>query len=163
MLLGEPGTGMCIHRSAGFVLDVVGSELVFGVLTPCTDQQVNATPHLKLSTEPFIHAWAELEDKVYSPSMIEHDNMSLVPIARHFYYGSRGVIANWRMSRRELIHQSGRIGLSAHLKHGKPAKMSVGGTLLDAAGVPWMISDSGGLIPKPEVLVNSLTKIDVDA
>lgn len=150
LLLGEPGTGLCIHRAAGFVLDVPGSELVFGILTPCTDKQVSATPHLKLATEPFIHAWAEWDGKVYSPAMIEYDGGHLIPIKREFYYGTRGVIASWRMSRKDLIHQSGLINLSAHLKHGKPARLSVGGTLLDAAGVKWTTSKDGGIIPLPE-------------
>lgn len=147
LLVGQEGMGMCIHRSAGLVLDLPGSELCFGKLTPCTPEEVSATPHLKLSTEPFIHSWAEWDGKVYSPSMIEYDEGKLIPIEREFYYRSRGVTDVHRLSRKELIHLSGKINLSAHLKHGKPNRMSVGSTLLDAAGVKWKDSPSGGLIP----------------
>lgn len=146
VIKGKNGTGMCIHRSAAFVLDVPGSELVFGTLTPVTDEQANATPHLKLSRVPFIHAWAEWQGNVYSPSMIEHDG-GLKPIPRAFYYQTREVSDIHRLTRKQVIHLSGLINLSAHLKHGKPNKLSVGGTLLDAAGVKWKLSEDGGLIP----------------
>lgn len=150
LLTGNTGTGMCIHRSAAFVLDVPGSELCFGTLAPARPEEINATPHLKLSAVPFIHAWVEWNGKVYSPSMIEYDEGKLLPIDREFYYRTRGVSDIHRLNRKTVIHLSGKIGLSAHLKHGKPNKLSVGGTLLDAAGVKWQMSEDGGLIPREE-------------
>lgn len=146
-LVGADGTGMCIHRSAAFVLDVPGAELCFGTLQPATPEQINGTPHLKLSTEPFIHAWAEWDGKVFTPSMIEHDGMRLIPYEPELYYRTREVSDIHRLTRKQVIHLSGLIGLSAHLKHGRPAKLSVGATLLNAAGVRWKENEHGGLLP----------------
>lgn len=140
-MTGAPGTGMCIHRAAGLVLDMPGSELVFGTLDPPPVEGG------EMVVEPFIHAWVEVGDQVYAPTTMEANGNILRPYERDFYYRINGVSNVKRLTRRQLLGISGQIGLSAHLRHHKPAKASVGGTLLEAAGVAWTESEVGGLVP----------------
>lgn len=49
---GMPGTGMCIHRSAAFVLDVPGSIMVMAICEPANDEDIKKNP--LSSSEPFI-------------------------------------------------------------------------------------------------------------
>jgi hypothetical protein len=146
LMVGIEGTGLCIHRAAGFVLDTPGSELCFGTFDPATDEARAKNP--LLADEPFIHAWAEHNGLVYAPTTIEKAGNKLVPMGRDYYYGMNGARDIKRLSRRQLLTISGEINLSAHLRKGVPAKKSVGATLLDAAGVEWMDSPTGGLIPR---------------
>jgi len=136
----------CFHRAAAFVLDVPGSVLCMGTLRAADEQErleiANASP------VPFIHAWCEFDGLVYAPTTIERMGNRLVPFHRDAYYTMNGISDVRTLTRKELLTLSGKVGLSAHLKHFRPlhdgAKISV---LLDAAGIKWEISENGGIIP----------------
>jgi hypothetical protein len=144
---GTSGTGVCFHRSAALVLDLPGSELCIGTFRGATDEELKLNP--KASTEPFLHAWVEHNGLVYAPTTIEANNNTLRPYTKAEYYEVHDAKDIHRLSRRDLISLSGKIGLSQHLLHGKPTKndASVGGSILDAAGVEWKDSATGGVIP----------------
>lgn len=142
LMEGMPGTNLCIHRAAGFVLDTPGAELCFGTLRPRLDG-----PPPQDRAEPFIHAWAELRGQVYAPTTIEANGGRLDPFPQELYYAVNGVSDVRRLTRGEVLRLSGQIRLSAHLRRGTMPKASVGGTLLDAAGVSWKENEKGGLIP----------------
>lgn len=147
LMEGRAGTGLCIHRAAAFVLDRPGADLCFGIFPAATEEEKAAIPNA--SDVSFIHAWAELSGMVYAPTTIERTGGVLAPMRREGYYSINRVIRVKRLSRRQLLQISGQIGLSAHLRHGKPTRggASVGGTLLDAAGVAWRETEDGGLVP----------------
>lgn len=143
-LTGFGQTKMCIHRSAAFVLDVPGAELCFGVFRAATPEEIELQP--EASREPFIHAWAEFRGAVYAPTTIEAMG-GLHPIDPAYYYEINGATEIRRMPRPKLLKVAKAIGLSQHLRHGKPARASVGGTLLDAMGIEYRVSPDGGLVP----------------
>lgn len=143
-LTGIGQTGMCIHRSAGFVLDVPGSELCFGVFRASTPEEIARQSNA--SREPFIHCWAEYHGKVYAPTTIEAVG-GLRPIDPDYYYEINGATAIKRLPRPVVLRVAKEIGLSAHLRKGKPARASVGGSLLDAAGIEYRVGLEGGLVP----------------
>lgn len=135
---------MCFHRSAAFVLDVPTARLCMGTFPAATPEELELEP--EASREPFIHCWAEVGDSVYAPTTIEKVG-GLRPIPRAYYYEiNRAQDIKW-IDRPTLLRISKEIGLSAHLRHGKPARRSVGGTLLDAAGIEYQISRNGGVVP----------------
>lgn len=136
--------GLCIHRSAAMVLDLPGAVLCFGVFRAATLQERAENP--LASCEPFIHAWVEYRGSVYAPTTIERFG-GLTPMSMQDYYDANGATGIRRMTRPELLKISGNIGLSAHFRLGKPARASVGGTLLDAVGMRYRISPEGGLLP----------------
>lgn len=142
-LEGIPGTGMCIHRSAAFVLDVPGSEMIVAVCSPATEADLKKNP--LASTEPFIHAWAEYKNSVFAPTHLEPTGVKLVPKSVYYHYQQPTVVR--RISRPEVLKISGQIGLSAHLRKAVPPKASVGETFLNHVGIAWTISADGGLIP----------------
>lgn len=138
--------GLCIHRSAGFVLDTPGSELCFGVFRAATPEERNQDRNASL--EPFIHCWAEFRGEVYAPTTIERMGGKLVPYNRAAYYEVNGATSIKRLARPDLLRISREIGLSAHLRLGRPTRggASVGATLLDAVKMSYRISQTGGLI-----------------
>lgn len=142
-LEGMPGLGMCIHRSAAFVLDVPGSTMVMAVCEPATAEERRINP--LASGEPFIHAWAEYKDSVFAPTKLQRGGVQLVP--RAVYYDFQRPTLTVPISRPEVLKISGQIGLSAHLRKGVDAKASVGETFLNHAGIAWKLSADGGLIP----------------
>jgi hypothetical protein len=142
-LEGMPGTGMCIHRAAAFVLDVPGAIMVIATCEPATDQERLINP--LASAEPFIHAWAEYKGEVFAPTHLKKGGVKLVPKSVYYHFQRPYDIRH--ITRAELLAISGRIGLSAHLRKGTPAKASVGETILNHAGVAWKLSAEGGLIP----------------
>lgn len=148
-MIGYAGNGLCIHRAAGFVLDTPGAELCFGTFRAASPEELAVDP--RGSTEPFIHAWAELEGYAYAPTTIEAMGR-LVPIDRDYYYRINGARDIRRLSRKDVLRISGEIGLSAHLRHDKPTRngASVGQTLMDAAGVRHAVTADGGIIPATE-------------
>lgn len=142
-LEGMPGTGMCIHRSAAFVLDVPGAIMVIAICEPATDEERKVNPNA--SAEPFIHAWAEYKGEVFAPTHLKKGGVKLVP-KKVYYHFQRPTDVRF-ITRPELLAISGRIGLSAHLRKGVPAKASVGSTFMDHVGIEWEESSDGGLIP----------------
>lgn len=143
MLMTAPGVqGLCIHRSAGFVLDTRRAELCFGTFEPAVTDDPRA------STEPFIHAWAELDGLVYAPTLIETMG-GLMPMDRQSYYGVNGARDIKRLARVQVMRLSREFGLGQHLLDQTPLPpgVSFGGTLMDAAGVRWRDSEKGGIIP----------------
>lgn len=146
-LTSESNQGLCIHRSAGFVLDTPGARLCFGVFRAATSEERQSDPNASL--EPFIHCWAEHRGMVYAPTTIERMGGKLVPYRRDDYYDVNGITNIRCLARPDLLRLAREIGLSAHLRLGKPTRngASVGGTLLGAVKMPYRISPSGGLIP----------------
>ena len=143
-LTGVGMTGLCIHRSAAFVLDMPGSVLCFGTFRAATPEEIARDP--RSSREPFIHCWAEYQGAVYAPTTIEAAG-GLRAIDPALYYQVNGATNIKRLSRPDLLKIAREIGLSAHLRRGKPARVSVGGALLDAVGIEYRIGLEGGLVP----------------
>lgn len=145
-LVGSSGGGTCFFRSAALVLDVPGAELCFGVLAGATDEERVAD--LEASPTPFIHSWVERGATVYSPTQIEREG-ELIPWPKAFYYETNGITDAHTITRPALLKISGEIGLSAHLRLGRPLKTSASFVfgLLDAAGLPYAIARDGGLVP----------------
>lgn len=145
---GAPGAaGACFHRSAALVLDLPGSELVMGTFRAGTEEERAQNP--EASDEPFIHCWVEHQGVVYAPTTIEANGNKLLPIIRDHYYEVNGAKDIFRMSRKDLITLSGRVGISQHLLRDKPLKdgASFAGSIMDAAGLKWKDSKTGGVIP----------------
>lgn len=145
-LVGSSGGGTCFFRSAALVLDVPGTELCFGVLAGATDEERAANPEASLT--PFIHSWVERGATVYSPTQIEREG-ELIPWPKGFYYETNGVTDAHTIRRPALLKISGEIGLSAHLRLGRPLKTDASFVfrLLDAAGLPYAIAQDGGVVP----------------
>lgn len=139
--------GLCIHRSAAFVLDVPGSILCFGTFDPADDEQLKEDP--RLSTVPFIHAWAEWRGFVYAPTTIERCEGKLVPMNRAGYLRLNGARDLKQLTRPELLRLDRELGLKRALRLNMPCKggASFGGSLLDAAGVLWKDYGDGGVVP----------------
>ena len=144
--VGSSGGGTCFFRSAALVLDVPGAQLCFGVLAGATDEERAANP--KASPTPFIHSWVEQGGTVYSPTQIEREG-GLIPWPKAVYYETNGIITAHTIMRPALLKISAEIGLSAHLRLGRPLKTSASFVfgLLDAAGLPYAIARDGGLVP----------------
>jgi hypothetical protein len=136
-----PGQRLCIHESAGFVMDVPGATLCFGTFRASTPEEIAADPNN--SPIPFIHAWAEWQGLVWSPTI-----MSTCPIEA--YYEANGATDIKRLTRPALLAVARRIGLSRHLRLGVPTKggASVGQSLLEAAGKEYRTIDNALLPPE---------------
>ncbi len=85
---------------------------------------------------------------VYSPTQIEREG-GLIPWPKAVYYETNGIIEAHTIMRPALLKISEEIGLSAHLRLGRPLKTSASFVfgLLDAAGLPYAIARDGGLVP----------------
>jgi hypothetical protein len=139
---GAPGTGMCIHRSAAFVMDVIGAEMVIAVCEPASEEDLKQDPNS--STVPFIHAWGEWKDQVFAPTQLQETGVQLYPKA--VYYHHQRPMEIHRLNRAQVLKIAKRIGLSAHIRKNVPAKTSVGEAFMEAAGVKWKDVD-GALLP----------------
>jgi hypothetical protein len=139
---GAPGAGMCVHRSAAFVLDVIGAEMVIAVCSPATEEDLKNNPNS--STIPFIHAWGEWKDQVFAPTQLKPTGVRLFPKA--VYYHHQRPLELHRLTRPQVLKLAKKIGLSAHLRKGVPAKESVGEAFMEAAGIRWKDVD-GALLP----------------
>lgn len=144
---GAPGMSLCVHRAAGFVLDTPGAVLCFGTFRAATDEEAATIPNA--SREPFIHAWAEWRGLVYAPTTIEATG-GLHPMNREGYYAVNGATDIVRMPRPALLKVAKQIGLQRHLLKHVPTKggVSVGQTILAAAGVKFRVTPEGGLVPE---------------
>jgi hypothetical protein len=145
-LVGSTGLGTCSFRSAAFVLDVPGAELCVGVLAGATEEELLANPNASLT--PFIHAWVERSQIVFSPTQIEREG-GLTPWPKHVYYEANGVRDARALSRPALLKLSREIGLSAHLRLGRPLRTdaSFAFMVLEMVGMPYGIAGDGGLVP----------------
>lgn len=141
----EADRGLCFHLSAAFVLDVPGAVLCIGTLTPPDEPTGNPDD----STVPFIHAWAEYRGGVYAPTTIEKFGGNLVGQNRAGYYALNGVHDVRTLTRAQLLRLDRRFNLKRSLRRGGQLRggASFGGTLLDAAGVPWKQGSNGGTLP----------------
>jgi hypothetical protein len=139
---------LCVHVSAGFVLDVPGSELVFGTFRAATDEEaldILLAHGKQASREPMIHAWAEWQGKVWSPT-----TMRVFP--REMYYELNGASDIKKLSRPALLKLSREFGLSRHLRLHVPHKcpVSFASTLCEAAGKAFRDDPTGALLPPLE-------------
>ena len=147
-IVGPNGLGSCFHRAAALVLDLPGSELCMGTFRAATEEELKVAPNA--SDEPFIHAWVEHGGVVYAPTTIEANNNTLRPYTCAEYYSVHDAKDIYRLSRKDLITLSGRVGLSQHLLHNKPLRdgASFAASIMDAAGLKWKDSaKGGGIIP----------------
>lgn len=136
--------GLCIHLSAALVMDVPGSMLCAGTFNAATPEQAATIP--AASPVPFIHAWAEYRGKIFAPTLIKRLG-GLFPVDAQEYFAINGARDIHRLARPELLRLAKAIGLSAHLRLGKPAKHSVGVTILKAMGLETADDGNGGIVP----------------
>lgn len=143
---GSNGAGACFYRAAALVLDHPPAKLCIGVLAGASDEELKATP--KGAQEDFIHAWAEVGDKLYAPSLLSDDNSNMGPLDRKEYYHGNGVRDVRRISRAELLKMSAEFGLAAHLKSDAPliGSRRFVQILLDASQIPYVVED-GFVLP----------------
>jgi hypothetical protein len=145
---GAPGgKGTCFLRAAGFVLDMPGAVLCLGTVRAATEAERATIPNA--SPVPFIHCWAEFGDMVFAPTTIEQMGFRLRPMDRAGYYAINGVRDVVRMTRRALLHLSGEIGLSAHLRHGCPVRGDVTASeaIVIASGIAYRVGELGSVLP----------------
>lgn len=142
-------SGLCFHRASAFVLDTLGSQMCFGTLRAPDERQRRDEP--RASLVPFIHAWVEVGETLYSPTTIEAMG-GLYQMTPRDYYERNGVADIRRLPRREVLRISGEIGLSAHFRRKAPLKsnMPLGMVLLDAAGVDYTVNAQGSVLPAQE-------------
>jgi hypothetical protein len=145
-LVGDNGGGTCFFRAAALVLDLPNTSLWFGVLAGATEEELRASP--EASSTPFIHAWVEQGETVYSPTQIEREG-GLIAWPKSFYYETNGVTEAHVVDRPTLLKVSSEIGLSAHLRLARPLKKggSLAFMLLDRVGMSYAIGRDGGLVP----------------
>jgi len=138
--------GLCIHRSAAFVFDVPGANLVFGTFEP--RPAIEREPGD--SAVPFIHAWAEYRGCVYAPTTIERTGGALIAQNRAGYYAVNRAHDFRILTRPQLLRLDRQFGLRRVLRLADAScrgGVSFGATLLDAAMVDWKDSKDGGVIP----------------
>lgn len=138
----------CVQRSAALMLDMPKGTLVFGVMRAASMDEQLETPGS--SPVPFIHAWVEVGDNVFAPTLLEKTDMRLVPFPKNIYYGSNGISKTWRLDHRTFDVVAKRFTLSAAFRHRKARAGSweITKALLDAAGVPFIASETGTILPK---------------
>lgn len=144
----SPGQKLCVHCAAGFVLDTPGATFACATFSPATPEQAALIPNA--SNVPFIHAWAEYRDDVWSPTAIDQMGGQLRPMNREGYYRVNGATDVKLLTRRQLLKVAKEIGLSRHLRLGVPAKASVGSSILTAAGKAHRSGPDGALLPPVE-------------
>lgn len=130
----HPGQKLCLHVSAGFVMDVPGAVLVIGTFRASTPEERAAIPNA--SPVPFIHAWAEWRGLVWSGTAMRTCDPA-------DYYAANGATDIVRLVRPKLMALARDMGLSRHLRLHVPTKngASVGKSLLDAAGKAYRVED----------------------
>jgi hypothetical protein len=137
---------MCFHRSVALCLDLPGSSLVVATLRAATaEEQVG---HPERSPVPFIHAWVEFQDKLMAPSTIEQMG-GLVYMRPENYYQINGARDIRRLPRRTVANHVADPYVMRQLLHGiqPPISGYLVARLLDAAGVKYLVSPSGGILP----------------
>jgi hypothetical protein len=136
---GGNGLGACFYRAAALVLDVPGTDLCIGTLAGATAWERALYP--QPAQGDFIHAWAEIGGSVFAPSMLSARNKEMGPFPSALYYEANGVRDVSRLTRSQVLHLSGEIGLSAHLMHARSLKggRTLGEALLEAAGIRYSV------------------------
>lgn len=138
-------SGLCFHRSAALVLDLKWADFVVGTVRAATPDEIEAEP--RASRVPFLHAWVERGQMVYSPTLMEQHG-GLLPLDRQDYYQANGVRDVYRMNRRELkrlaaVHRWTRQSVFGQRLAGAPSLPNV---LLTEMGVPHRI-EAGVALP----------------
>jgi hypothetical protein len=141
--------GMCFHRAVALCLDLSGSTLVVATLRAATEEE--QVDHPERSSVPFIHAWVEFNDKLLAPSTIESMG-GLVFIRPEEYYQVNGAKDIRRLTRNAIRKHVADKHVLRQLLEGidPPRRGWLVGRLLDAAGVKYLITPGGGIIPVPE-------------
>lgn len=138
--------GMCFHRSVALCMDLPGSSVVVATLRAATEEE--QVGHPERSTVPFIHAWVEFQDKLMAPSTIETMG-GLVFIRPENYYEVNGARDIRRLPRsavaNHVVDQYVMRELRFGIHPGPPGYLV--GRLLDAVGVKYLVSPSGGVLP----------------
>lgn len=142
----ETQAGACFIRSIALALDLPQSELVFGEFRAASAHELLTVPNA--SPEPFIHAWVEMNGKVYAPTLIAKMG-GLPAVSRDAYYATNMVARTWRVDQATLQTVAKKFKLASAFRHGKnrAGKGDVTETLLKAAGVPYKISERRTAIP----------------
>lgn len=142
-----PGLGQCFHRSVALVMDRPDSLLAIGTIAPASAEIRATTPNA--ATEPFLHAWVEIGEKIASPASIEMLG-GLYAFPRLEYYSSNGITDIHRIKRAHVMRFARDGHLAAFYKHGRPHHLGekLGIALLRRFGIPFA-TDGGSAVPPP--------------
>jgi hypothetical protein len=140
-------TGMCFHRAAAMALDLPAAQVVFGIFRAATPEEQLTIPNA--STVPFIHAWVEWGGKAFAPTTIEREG-GLFAMIPEGYYRVNGARSIKRLKRAALVRIARETGLLQHLTKNRDLKGSFIKAMLDEVGMPFTVSDDGGIVPAEE-------------
>jgi hypothetical protein len=128
------------------ILDADDGELCIGVLDGARTPEERADP--TNSPTPFIHCWVEYGGKLFAPTTIEAVGglYAFHPIT---YYQANGVRDIHRIPLERIKALATQHGWREYFTTGKnaPGYTPLGTIVLDECGIPWQISDRGGVIP----------------
>jgi hypothetical protein len=141
------GLGTCIPLSVALVLDRPGLSLVFATFKPAPPEEWAEPSNSRV---PFIHAFTMFGSWVIAPTLAKRPE-DLFRTPAEEYFRINGARDFRFMSRGRVKRLAREIDFEAILT-GNPAKRSVGQAFLDAAGVKWMDSGDGGVIPANGIL-----------
>lgn len=138
--------GMCFHRSVAFVLDVPQAILVVATIPAATPEQRAENP--EFSDVDFIHAWPQACGLVFPPSWMTPEG-TMKAVSTSEYYKENNPYNFHYMKRATLKKLSKEYGFTRHFSHFTPLKdnASFGGIILNTLGIPYEVSEDGGVIP----------------
>jgi hypothetical protein len=143
-----PNRQACIQWAAALTLDLRASRaiLTFGTLRPGTPEERFTDP--RVSDVPFIHAWVEVGDWMYAPTLLERLG-EIRPFPCVDYYRVNEVRDVCRVPRDKFDAIVKRFGLAAALKHRSKRAGSgeLADALLQAAGVRYILSEHRSVLP----------------
>ena len=143
--------GMCFHRAAGLVLDFPPATLAVGTLPAVTAEQQQLVP--EASSVDFLHAWVEVKDWVYAPTLIERSEEDGTPwaVPKEIYYAINAPRNVSHLSRATLKKLSVEYGMARHLTHFTSLKHGAkfGDIILNAMGIEYVVTSTGGVLPAP--------------
>lgn len=143
--------GMCFHRASGLVLDLPPATLAVGTLPAALSEQQHRNPDL--SKVDFIHAWVEVKDVVYAPTLIERSMQMGTPwiFPKEEYYEANSPRNIRTMTRARLKRLSIQFGIANHLVKQVPLlhEMKFGDIILNELKIPFVVTEKGGVIPAP--------------
>jgi hypothetical protein len=143
----EIGLGMCFYRAAALVLDLPGSEMLFGTFDGAPADEVAKDP--RHSPVPFIHSWVEWHGQALAPTLFERDRPPFM-MDRAGYYRANNARNLHRLTRVAVRRVAAASGFHDWLQ-GKPI-MGIPTALLAAAGVKWRADPGGGVLPlEPDI------------
>lgn len=139
--------GPCFFRAVAFVLDVPQAKLMIGTFRAGTEEEQAACT--LVSREPFIHAWCEVGEQVYSPTAYENCNRQLVPFDKADYYSQNQARDIVCMDRARLLRLSRKYGLGKYIMYLAPLEgnLKFASVILDELGVKHRMSKDNGLLP----------------